>query len=351
MEANEKKGTWYRPVLDVFFDYDTKIPANDFMILFASAMTVPSNRNYNGTDRAHKRKPEEIHLDQIALLNMFEDTVDAYQSPTMLQNSDYKTKDRVLDLANALKSVVKQKGDTCYMNKDSNYKPHHFFNFYLYADIQEQKRLFSRVSIFYKKQLELIYHGREDERDAQFQKTKALIQEQIPGYQFSDDSVCEQMGQCLNALLLWYAVQDAKNDRAEALLYRLLDIDPPEPCATRLTLSLKDVMMPMEHFITICSASMRAELELNELTIIFQMLTWVREKMGHQLDPSLHTLVQAFVAAANSFADRKAQAYCRNRRNNRAASKEAEQADDMCDTCLHWIEQCWEDPETTEYLR
>ena len=339
MEAKEKKDAWYRPVLDVFFDPNLKIPANGFLILFSAPMTAPSNRNYGGVLRTSNRDPNEIWQDQIKLLESYETFTAAYQTSGAQKALGNTLKVRVQDFSDKLKTDTMLESEISYLNKVTNYKASQYINLYLCADVEKQKEIFDRISKLYGKQLAVLYDGCDIELKNQFNKTKAFLQEQIPDYTISDniDPSCEQWGQYLSVLLIWYAVYNIKkNDSAEALLYRLLDINPKESCATQMTISLQNVTMPMEHFISICFAAMRTELEFDELTGIYYMLKRIRDQMGGQLTPEIHELVTAFAKSADSVSKRKAMEFTES--CIMSLAEEATKAKSMCTTCQSWIE-------------
>lgn len=323
MGANEKKEVWFRPALDVCFCKSHKIPQNAFGKVFAGMMTAPC--------RDRERTPEEIRQDQQALLGHCPEALEDWKT------EETEIKPRLQVLATHLLSQLNLDGLSDYLNKHTSYKPHHYINLYLGEDLAEQRQRYAEVASCYGLLLKAVYGDCEEQKRCQYQQARAFLMEMLPDCRLEDAYSDERFGQCLAALLLWFAVEAVNTGEARDRAYQLLNIDPPEPCSTQILLSLSNVTVSMEQYVLLCTAAMRAELEVEELTGVYQTLLWIREKMGGQSDPVLHGLISTFVDAIASFGKRKTEELNADWRNSKAAA-DRDLANRMYETCLGWIE-------------
>lgn len=326
MAANMDQTYWYGAAFNVCFDPAAKISKNSFLVIFSAIMTGPSNSNY----RYATRTADEVWEDQKQLLKEYIAQVEQW-SPHALC-----CKDRVVDLADCLKTRTGLNAVEMYASKHSNYKARHYINYYLMAADGERKRCYDELSMFYGLVLEKIFDGDLEDRIRQMEE---LLSRKIPEYQIGScpDNV-SRIGQYMSALMLCCAAQDVGSSQAKELIPQLLGVSLPESCATQSVFSLDHVDVDMGQFAVICSAAMRADLDIDELTAIYRNLYAIREKMGGQSDPRLHTLLGELANKLNAFGQQKSRSIADNWSSKEKELEEIRIARGMYQTCLSWIE-------------
>lgn len=339
MGTNDTK-KWYTQILEACLAPSGHVSDVVFLKVFAAIMCVPCGSNYGktGSDRLpggkvsqNRRLPEEVWSDQLTLLDNYTQSVKKWEPV------GETPKIRMEDLADILCSAHLNSEDE-YTKKNSNYKPHNYLSLYLNAADPDAETLFRQVAELYGSVLSKVFRDQDSLLKQQLQKLEELFNSKVPDkHAPSDASDSGKMGYYVSALLLLNAAENYTSTQVRGLLHTLLGIEPPESSATLSVLSLENVPLKASQFNALCAAALRSDLDLEELQMIYSILSSIRKKVDGQLDEGTRMLVSLFIQAVRAFGERKSAAIKNDWLSTANDPSELEQARYLYTQCQDWL--------------
>lgn len=301
MASAQKENYWYSQSLMCCFP-DESVTDVSFLRVFASMSCAPCNNNYGKKKEDRRRgaanadshrQQEEIQKDQGKLLEQFSGFLDDWSS------TKETAKDRMSDLASELvnKFLDMERG---YTQKNSNYKPGDYRSFYCSNSQADAAVNFDRMCGYYAKALEAILgHGATDP-EKRYRELKQLLSQELPQYESEETgNTIRDMGKCLAIALMC-----AAGEEGHECACRILGIELPEREATLSIFSLEKVTLKTSQFNRICAAALRADMELDELHSVREILELIWKLTDGNPDSETKMLIESLGAAAQKCLER-----------------------------------------------
>lgn len=302
---------WYKETMEDCFPEVWKIPESGFLKIFAAPMCIPHNSSYGKCDekrtKGHgpKRQPEVVRQDQISLLQQYEKTVEGW-------TETYKVKDGMYVLAQ--KFVDTMKTEENYAKDPERYTPVRYLSWFTFPKEGDKLADFRQVAKLYGNILEKLFVEMPEEhvKDALCAMEKRFGKLAPDGELplAEDAGTYERMGTCLCSLLILDAAKDPRGQKVNSaeLLYELFGIAPPDTGATRSVILLDSMTLKGPQFIGLCNCALRADLSLQEMELMYEVLAVAVKKLEGHLDPSIRWLIECYIEQLKNIGQKAAKA-------------------------------------------
>lgn len=336
MASDQKENYWYSQTLMCCFP-DDGVSDVSFLLVFASISCAPGNKNYGkkkedrrrGAANADSRRQQgEIQKDQEKLLEQFNSFLDNWSS--VKETTKLRMSDLASDLVN--KFLDLERG---YTQKNSNYKPGDYRSFYCCNSQADAVVNFHRMCCYYAKALEAIFgHGVPD-LEQRYEGLKELLSQELPQYQPEETgNTIQDMGKYLAIALMCAAGKEGYECAC-----RILEIELPEREATLSVISPDKVTLKIAQFNRICAAALRADMVLEELQAVQQILESIWKQTDGNPDGETRMLVEALEVATQKCLERLTDALVKNRARDGSniLTEEITAVNDIRNKCWEWM--------------
>ncbi len=334
---------WYEKTLKACFPVEPKIPHANFLKIFVAPMCIPCNASFGkgeeergkGSRKSTERQPEQIREDQTGLLKQYDRIVEGWTS------SEPIMKNRMFALAQDLMDTMKTEKD--YAMDPEHYTPSRYLTCFTFPEDGDKPAVFQQVAKLYGNILEKLFAEMPEDRvlnalSAMEKRFGELAPDgEIPTTE--NAATFERMGICLCSLLILDAAKDPRGQKANPgeLLFDVFGIAPPDTGATRSVILLDSMTLKGPQFIALCQCALRAELSLQEMELMYEVLAVAVKKLDGHLDPSIRWLIECYIEQLKSIGQKAAKALGEDVDDNQSEIL-FNTAKKLRNACKQWLE-------------